>query len=270
MAESNKTTVIDLSDNPKNAALFFDYIIPIFGGIKDEQDLSFLHKLLPTDFVINFDKKMVESPKMIMNFGTFNGLNLSDKISHIVREKLYNSHQGGEYFVLYPHNNSISKKTYDCISLELAQLPIIDTTNAPWKQIIQIREDEKSISKLRNLKLFFSENYSDKEKNFVEDDLYKRLEDYENVTKDWGFETVTSSIQMLLTSPVTLTSVGSSLSIALFGEPLKALATAGTGAIIEIGKMSLHIAKEKKKLSVIQRDHPLAYIIDAKKKLEKE
>ncbi|MBW8016444.1 MAG: hypothetical protein FVQ82_09670 [Planctomycetes bacterium] len=283
MAESNKTTVIDFSDNPKNAALFFDYVIPY--------SINFLHNEItgnkpwitvlpllmqsedPRLAYLELMASMVSPPFMDNNV-----------VGEAIRENVRNI--GGKYngnfesflkgynienyiFLFDSSNNNLCTESYDCTSIELAQLPIIDTTNAQWEQIIEIREDEKSIAKLRNLKLFFNENYSGKEKNYVEDDLCKRLEDYENVTKDWGFDTITSSIQMILTSPVTLTSVGSSLTMALFGQPLKALATAGTGAVIEIGKMSLHIAKEKKKLSILQRDHPLAYIIDAKKKLEK-
>ena len=288
MAESNKTTVIDVTDNPKNAALFFDYVIPI----KIFNDSGKLALKFPKEMKYMFPLQMQGS-----SFGdAYNELStcliargiaslpyaLPDDIITMKREVIeagkkfyfdlecyFNDYNINYCGALYESNvDSNCNESYNCTSLKLAQLPLIDTTKSEWEQIIQIREDENSISKLRNLRLFFNDNYSGKEKKFIEDDLNKRLEDYENVTKDWGFETVTSSIQMLLTSPVTLTSVGSSLALALTGEPLSALATAGTGSIIEVGKMSLHIAKEKKKLSVLQRDHPLAYIIDAKKKLE--
>ena len=320
MSEEDITTVIDFSGNPKNAALFFDYVIPLsksiakkhyFGEISIHQLKPIFPKFFQTsdryknywdtlctflDSCIESEiscKKFLECCETIENYMKAckeKGLEIDEYIPEISKrtfEQQYKMAQEqllvdswspesfiskiptGLYSFIYPSVEDVSyTKSYNCTSLELAQLPLIDTSQSEWEQIIQIREDETSIRKLKHLRLFFHENYSGKEKSYVEDDLSKRLEDYKNTAKDWGFETITSSIQMLLTSPITLTSVGTSLAMVLFGEPLSALATAGTGVGIEIGKISLHIAKEKKKLSVLQRDHPLAYIIDAKKKLE--
>ena len=170
--------------------------------------------------------------------------------------------------LIYPiQPNRMFSESYDCTSLSLAQLQLIDTTEVSWEHIMEFREDADSTKKLRKLRLFFHENYAGKDKNYVKDDLLQRIEDYHNTAKDWGFEMGVSSLSMLLTSPLTLASMGTSFAIILFGEPLSALATAGAGMGLEIGKISLNIAKEKRGLSKIQRDHPIAYIIDAKKKL---
>lgn len=292
MGEEGKTTVLDISDNPKNAALYFDYVMPfnsqfLFGYIfaSDVEKSPFdiyplplkiteLYSILPLKMQhrksarlayikfllsIALDDKP-EDKKVAKDYG----LKYYEDLNDFLKEYDINKCD-----VLYESNCNLECiESYECTSLNLAQLPLIDTAKTEWEQILEFREDKDSVNKLRRLKLFFHENYSGKEKNYVQDDLSKRLEDYELAVKDWGFATVTSSISMLLTSPLTLTSVGTSLAMALFGEPLRALATAGTGVGLEIGKMSLHIAKEKKKLSVLQRDHPLAYIIDAKKQLE--
>lgn len=286
MAESNKTTVIDFTENPKNAALFFDYVVPLHPKFFDEVVQTCI--ALPIPNIIDIFPMSISQDleKYIDYWASFQQFVCSEpketnSIPDVIpdREESWNelislveSFVSSEAIMVYPEDMKIPNiycdSCYKCSHIKLSQLKLIDTSQTEWEQIIQIREDEKAITKLRNLRLFFHQNYSDKEKSFVEDDLCKRYEDYKNTVKKWGFETITSSIQMLLTSPVTIASVGASLSMALFGEPLSALATAGTGVGLEIGKMSLHIAKQKKKLSVLQRDHPLAYIIDAKEKLE--
>ena len=172
--------------------------------------------------------------------------------------------------VIYQPNDKMYNKLYksdlyDTISLKIAEIPLIDTSEAEWEKIIEIRKDTNSINKLRRFKTFFHQNYSGKEKNFIQDDLLNRIEEYNNAVKDWGFETVISSLTLINTS---VTSVGSSLVMALTGKPLEV--AAATGVCVGIGNIALRLAKEKRKLMKLGRDHPLAYIIDAKKKLEKE
>jgi hypothetical protein len=43
---------------------------------------------------------------------------------------------------------------------------------------------------------------------------------------------------------------------------------ATTGALVEIGSFALEIAKRRYALQKLRRDHPLAYIIDARDKLD--
>ena len=93
--------------------------------------------------------------------------------------------------------------------------------------------------------------------------MCQTIEDSENAIKDWGFNTVVSSILLLGTSVHVL---NSSIASALTGEQLEVAAK--TSLCVAVGGGSLLFAIQKRNLSVLQRDHPLAYIIDAKKKLE--
>ncbi len=310
MRKEEKTTVIDFSNNPKNAALFFDYTVPVSpslagNNILGNVSMSILKSILPTEFqvpetyqmyvdlLIGYTSNVLLSMHLsqIHSFDSFTNYRFDNMVSEEAFEMFlknsqeiisnyYNSDAGfthlnesiifidilmsHAYNYILPSMQSLPDiSSYNSVSIQLTQLPLIDTTNAPWEQIIEIREDKNSISKLRNLRLFFHKNYSGKDKNYVEDDLSKRLEDYKNTVDGWGFETMTSSMTLLSTSASTF---GSALVLALTGQPLEvALAS---GLCVGIGNISLHIAKEKKKLSVLQRDHPLAYIIDAKEKLE--
>ena len=53
--------------------------------------------------------------------------------------------------------------------------------------------------------------------------------------------------------------------VTLFGGPVAGLLT---GTVIELCKISLNIAKQKYAFNKLKRNHDLAFIIEAKKKLE--
>jgi hypothetical protein len=271
---TKKSVAIDFSKNPKNSSLYFEHLLP-YGtdfDVDDDQYVSILKELLPKSIELvrdsNNDICMVlgvsdgskEVLKMLVNVNIIK--NYTFESSAEIRPTI-------SFFrgctIVYPSAiNPFSNQSYDTTTLKLLNLDLIDTSKADWEQIIEIRKDKNSINKLRKLKTFFHENYTGKEKNFIQDDLLNRIEDYKNVTKDWGFETLVSSITLMKTS---LTTVGSSLVMALTGQPLEV--AAATGIFVGIGNISLQFAKEKHKLMKLGRDHPLAYIIDSKKCLEK-
>ncbi len=280
--KDKQTTVIDFSGNAKNAALYFDSVIPISGSFIREDALNFYHL---EEFKTIFPLKMQED-EGFEGYIDFLKTVRNSAISYNIQEDTNGERTqiawdlflinlalfaGGalgikEYIFLHNYNyDSNCTTSYESISLELSQLQLIDTDKSEWEQIIKIREDVESLRKLKKLRLFFHENYSSRDKNFIQDDLLTRIEEYNNTVKDWGFETVTSSITLLNTS---ITSVGSSLVLALTGQPLEV--AAASGICVGIGNIAIHLAKEKYKLMKFGRDHPLAYIIDAKKKLEKE
>jgi hypothetical protein len=282
MEESEKTTVIDLTENPKNAALYFDYVLPLHPifccnilheciPVPKEDILSIFPKLMQDDLIKYFEYWWIYLNLRISKDGENDTEendvpNRVDCVSNLF--KYMSDNKFDDINLLLPQELDIPDcgcgKCYDCSKIMLSQLSIVDTSKTEWEHIIKFREDKYSVNKLRRLKLFFHDNYSGKEKNFIQDDLLQRLDDYKTVVKDWGFETITSSITLINTS---LTSVGSSLVLALTGQPLEVAAS--TGICVGIGNMALHIAKEKYNLMKLGRDHPLAYIIEAKKKLEK-
>ena len=279
MAENNKSIALDFTENPKNSALFFDYVIPIdtksFIEYLSQINIRGLAHILPLrmqkgKIFMEYVNIQIALFRIFLSFDR-NASDFEEKTDKLIYDtsakmssflKKDDGHK--DYIsVLNSVENSYCSESYDCTSLELAKIPMIDTSKTEWEQIIQFREDGKSVKKLRNLRTFFHKNYSGKEKSYVIDDLCRRYEDYQDTIKDWGFNTRTSSIAILGTSaPI----IGSSIASALTGEPLEVAVK--TGLWVAIGSMSLLFAIQKRKLSVLQRDHPLAYIIDAKKKLE--
>lgn len=149
-------------------------------------------------------------------------------------------------------------------SITLSRLSLVDATQAEWRQIIELRKDVQSHRKLARLRLFIHENYADCSFSYIEDDLSRRIEEYEQVTRKFGLKTTLSSLSMLLDAKALQTSAGAGLVAGLFGGPLVGLTTA---AAIEIGKIAVNVAEKHHELKDWQSGHELAFIFDAKKAL---
>jgi hypothetical protein len=124
-------------------------------------------------------------------------------------------------------------------------------------QIVEVRTSDEALAKLRNLRLFFETNYSGKPRSFIEDDLGKRLDDYANAVKDFGFETIVSSLTLVANSK-SLASFGAApLAALLLGEPSIASASLVAGVSTEVAKMSLELSSRRHGFNELRRDHEL-------------
>ena len=268
----NKNTVIDFTECPKNAALYFDYVIPLHPAfcldvIRDCGCFPYpaKYKSLFPDILQNDDIKYFEYWSLYQ-FLSFSEDRYKEHFIDVV--KFLDKNGLSEVSLLLPPELNFLDESYcecyECSLVRLSQLSLIDPSKTKWEHIFEFRKDVDSVKKLQKLKLFFYENYSGKDKSYIQDDLLNRLEKYQDTVKDWGFETITSTLTLLSTSVSTF---GSSLIMALTGQPIERVLT--TGICVGIANISLHIAKEKHNLAKIRRDNPLAYIIEAKNKLEK-
>jgi hypothetical protein len=149
-------------------------------------------------------------------------------------------------------------------SITLSQLSLIDTSEAEWKQIIEVRKDTQSHRKLSRLRLFMHNNYNGRSFAYIQDDLSRRIEEYHQVTKKFGFKTAGSSISMLLDSKALQTSVGAGLIAGLFGGSLAGLSAT---AAVEIGKIAINVAERRHEMKDWQAGHDLAYIFETQQRL---
>ena len=154
---------------------------------------------------------------------------------------------GSRYFsVLLPEKCLLNDDEKNCdFSLILPNLNLIDTSETSWKQILEFRKDNDASKKLRNLRLFFHDNYKGKDRQYIEDDLMKRLDDYEQTRKEWDFQTKTSTIAAILDSKNIQTSLYATLIGVYFGEPIFMGGPLIAGTCIEIGKCVLHLTNRK-------------------------
>ena len=158
-----------------------------------------------------------------------------------------------------------SASTYAVVSL--ASLSLIDVANTPWDQIIEFRADPAARAKLRRLRLFASDNYAGRGADYVRDDLERRIGDYEDEVKRWGFQTRISTLSMLLSSKALTTAASGSVLAALFGAPAVAVAAAVGGAVIELGRVTLHVAEQRSSLGRRLHENPISYVIEARRAL---
>ena len=169
-----------------------------------------------------------------------------------------------KFCVMLPTTNKHSYHQSDP-SLTLTGLNLIDTKEADWRQIIDIRKDIESHRKLTRLRLFIHDNYSGRSFSYIEDSISQCLYDYEQIVKKFGFRTVLSSLSMLLDSKSLQTSISTGLIAGLFGGPLIGLSTT---AAIEIGKIAVNLAEKQHELKNWKSGHELAYLIRIKEKLD--
>jgi hypothetical protein len=166
------------------------------------------------------------------------------------------------FCVIGPPSESCSNNQTDQ-SITLSQLSLIDTSEAGWKQIIEVRKDFQSHRKLSRLRLFMHNNYNGRSFAYIEDDLSRRIEEYYQVTKKFGFKTASSSISMLLDSKALQTSVGAGLIAGLFGGSLAGLSAAAT---VEIGRIAINVAERRHEMKDWQAGHDLAYIFETQQR----
>lgn len=153
------------------------------------------------------------------------------------------------------------------ISLTVASLKLIDTDACEWEQLLEFRKDTEAMSKLRRLRLFAYENYRDKSRDFIEDDIHTRILDYERAVKKWGFTTTTGAINTLLDSKLIAGGVAGSFLTAYLQEPLLAIAAMIGTAGIAIAKLGIELGKRNMDRVEIMATNPVSYISYARKKL---
>lgn len=168
----------------------------------------------------------------------------------------------GEFCVVLPTAQECLKAQSDP-SITLSRLNLIDATQADWRQIIEVRKDVQSYRKLARLRLFIHNNYSECSFSYIEDDLSRRLDEYEQVSKKFGLKTTLSSLSMLLDAKALQTSAGAGLIAGLFGGPLAGLSAA---AAIEIGKIAINVAEKHHELKDWKAGHYLAYVFETQER----
>jgi hypothetical protein len=153
--------------------------------------------------------------------------------------------------------------TYPTLSLH--GVPMIDTSSTDWEQIIEIRNDAEARRRLRNLRLFLTDTYTGKDRAYVEDDLLRRLDDYDAAHKQLGLKSTIGTLSLLLDAKTLQATAAAGVAGAIFGGPIGAAVAAGA---VEIGKVSLEFAETRAAIKEFERGHPMAYVVEARRSLK--
>ena len=143
--------------------------------------------------------------------------------------------------------------------LTLTGIELINASTASWEQIIEVRSDVKARLKLQRLRAFLTKNYLGKTRAYIEDDLARALADYDQARRKHGFDTVVSSISVLLDSSNIQAAISAGIGTALFGGPWVGLSSA---IAVEVGRVAIEISKRRRAVIDWRASHELAYIIE--------
>ena len=286
----------------KTAALYFDSVIPIsfssMHGRGEGNDILFrLPEDVPGEVLVHliFGVTPTSSPekwtylgKYIDSWAAFikaihparkrfannyedvkeiylHDTSLGDQSSVRKEFKKLSSALGKSYATVMLPNEESSQDGSPYAALGLSGIPLADASRASWEQILEVRKDPDARAKLRNLRLFFHNNYQGKPTSFIVDDLGRRLEEYSATRKRLGFESATGCISSLLDAKSLQAAAATGIAAAFVGGPLAALSSA---VFVELGSVALEFSRKRFAIQEFENAHELAFLIEAKKAIE--
>lgn len=293
--ENSSTALLLDYKNLKDSLIYFDQVIPLFHQhrkkyskdyqIEEDQYGRILDEVLPNDLkkdskVANIYDEFISNDLFLLMFfrkiWKFGYEYAEDPYSHPETEMYLNARNSIFYnldkssqsvqkgvFTSFSSNNEFNES--DNVRLSLMKLDLVDTKTIPFEQILELRKDKSSIEKLRNLQLFFYQNYDSKPKAFIEDDILKRLHDYKETVKHWNLKTGLSSINGFLSSKVLMSSIAASLTSAFLGNFTISAITASSGVTIELGKLVISMTKESLDKNEKLRQDPISFLYELDK-----
>jgi hypothetical protein len=157
----------------------------------------------------------------------------------------------------------------DTVEVQLIGMGLIDTSNAAWEQIVEFKQDRTSVSALRNLRLLFEEKLRDKSATYIEDYVQVKLEAYEIARRKHGFETATSSLQLIMNSKTAAGAGAIAAAGMMTGHWGVFTSALGVGAALEAANLTLHIITRRRSFIWWSKTADLSYIVQAKAALER-
>ena len=295
--------VIGSIENVKNAALYFDRVIPFvfsptpneilpdvlineseywktWGLARAKHFCVGLFRGVGYEEVLAIDKQTLNSiieygDGSLKNINILNNALSRAYIEHIdiIHRMIINIVEGHTFLHGVPvltlsDDLTGVGATADDITIALAQLDLVDVSSAPWEQIIEFRKDAVAQTQFRRLRLFMNEELRNKSRSYIEDKIHVMLDDYRMAAKSHGFELTQGVLTQICNSKSLVATAGAVLAAAIVGSPLGAGVAAMAGTIVEIANIALLFANKKHEFNKVATDHNLAYIIEAKRRFE--
>jgi len=170
--------------------------------------------------------------------------------THIVYDfKLTNIPIDSSHFFI---GNPSSENFTNCLTA--LQIRVVDTSKVTLPQIMEFRKDKEVMRKMRKFRLFAYQQFSGKDKAFIEDDIQQRLSDYYDSLKACGFETTYKTLSFLFESKSLIGTFAASFVSLLVGNGQLAAEAFSAGTVIELGKLSLEYAKHRNGFTAVPQD----------------
>jgi hypothetical protein len=153
----------------------------------------------------------------------------------------------------------------DALEVKLVNIGVINISNLEWDQVLEIRRDPDSNQKLRRFRLFMTEQYKDKDENYIKDDLLLRIHEYEKVCKKHGLELIISSVSKILDAKSLMGIAATSAAGSLLSNPDAGILS---GVAIAVGQVAIHIAQKRLDFKTCQDNAEIAYLMDIREKCQ--
>ncbi|HEV8329464.1 MAG TPA: hypothetical protein VGQ08_18485 [Nitrospiraceae bacterium] len=144
-------------------------------------------------------------------------------------------------------------------SLVLSNLQLVDTSRLSWRQLLEFRQDKDRMRKLGQLRRFVYDTYQSKSRDYIKEDLERRIEDYKAVTKFWNFPTRASLYTIALSSGGAI-AAADVIGIALFGAPI---GTAIVGVSAALGTAAIAVESRRREINLKKNSEAIAYLVEA-------
>jgi hypothetical protein len=287
--------------NAKLAALYWDYVVPIycdeiprqlippaFGDWRPTTATDLLRKMqkafggkrltvpVPDEFGTNRRIYLVDENGQ-PDMDALEYVNQSSFVNRpegqrALRSQMFNAKLERSPVLLsgFLHNPQKIANTGTEVTAVLAGLPIVDVTNVSWEQIMEFRKDSESRRKLRILRLHLANEFISKTHEQIAAGLELGIDECQRTAKKHGFDLLISSLQASCEAKDTIGAVGlwALVGATLGGSATAAAAGASVGLMTEVSKLTLTVAKGAKDLREFRKHHPFTYILEAKSKLE--
>lgn len=151
--------------------------------------------------------------------------------------------------------------------LTISEIGLVDTTDASWEQILELKKDIDARRKLRDLRLLLFDEFEGKTKAYIIDSIDRKLEEHELACKKHGLNLVTSSVSMLIDSKSLIGISTIAAAGVMSGQWGLVTAAAISGAAIETTRLIINVVQKKLGFGWLKDSHELAYILGTRDRL---
>lgn len=160
-----------------------------------------------------------------------------------------------------------NKETNGAIEVVLSQLKMIDTSCVSFEQILQLRGDADSQNRLKRLRLFIHENFSELDPEIATDKFDQTVYDYHEACRKHGLNTIDSTLTGILSFETYMVStIGLMSGAVALGSTVASLAM---GLSFAVGGAALNIVKSNRVSRSYAKNHAVSYIFHDLNKLHK-
>lgn len=286
--EYNPSHIIACIDSTKDACLYFENVIPLnlghiipWKGNGEPEAHEILHQVLPKE-LLNQSQPLGVSPYVLSYIDAYvNVFPISIGAPEGSKEEM-NKRARHFFPLLIQKQNDLFESLSESINtvfgastfqsensiqepaLILSNLKLIDTSELSWNHLLEIKRDKESIKKLRRLKTFIYQNYSNKPLAFIEDDLLSRIEAYETSAKHLGLQTKDSAFKIIFNSGSLFASAAAAIFSAYSGTPTTIPLSLAIGSAFMLGNIGIEFRSLKRAEYKFKQDDPVTYIVENK------